>query len=49
VTSERRELPWLRALIVNPLLAVAGTVLAFLALAVVGASGGEVVRDVVEV
>ncbi len=39
MTSERRELPWLRALIVNPLLAVAGTVLAFLALAVVGAGG----------
>jgi hypothetical protein len=39
VTSERRELPWLRALLLHPLLAVAGTVLAFFALAVAGASG----------
>ncbi len=39
MTSERRGLPWLRALLVHPLLAVAGTVVAFLALAVAGASG----------
>ncbi len=39
MTSERRELPWLRALLVHPLLAVAGTVLALLALAVAGVSG----------
>ena len=38
MTSEYRRLPWLRALLVHPLLAVAGTILAFLGLAVAGAS-----------
>ena len=38
MAAQRRRLPWIRALLVYPVLAVVGTVVAFAVLAIVGAS-----------
>ena len=43
MATERRRLPWLRALVVHPALAVLGTLIAFAVLAIVDASGDAAV------